>query len=243
MSRQLITVCVDYHDVLAITLPRNLAHVERALVVTSPDDLRTQEVAVSAGAEVYCTDAFYRRGAHFNKGAAIEEGFDALGREGWILHLDSDCLLPARADFGRLDSGFLYGARRRMLPTVADYHDSLDWRRLREIPAERQHKYMGGYFQLFHAGDPALRRRPWYPTNWKHAGGSDSEFSWKWPRSRWRWMPFEVLHIGPDAINWCGRAVPFADGTLPAAADDRRRALTAFLDGRVKMGSFAGEKL
>ncbi len=39
-----IVVCVEYDDLLTITLPRNARHLTEIVVVTSPTDLRTQQV-------------------------------------------------------------------------------------------------------------------------------------------------------------------------------------------------------
>lgn len=240
-----LTVSVEYHDLLEITLPRNLAagRFERALVVTTPADHATQRLAAQSGAEVFCTDAFYRSGALFNKGQAIEEAFDALGRDGWILILDADIVLPDNPDWGELEPGRIYGAHRRMLPDPAEFRDGLDWNQLPEIPAEKARRYLPGSFHLFNASDPMLRKRPWYPVDWRHAGGSDTEFSAKWRRSRWRWVGFPVLHLGVDAVNWCGRTTPFADGSRPATADARRETLSRLIEQRLARGDFSCERM
>ena len=242
---KLLIVSVEYADLLELTLPRNLAagQVDRALVVTTPADEATRAVAERNGAEIYCTDAFSRGGAWFNKGAAIEEAFDAIGRQGWILLLDADVVLPPDLVWPELEPGRIYGAHRRMLPEPAEFRDGLDWDQYAEIPSERARKYLPGCLQLFNGADPNLRRRPWYPVHWKHAGGCDTEFSAKWPRSLWRWLPFPVLHLGVDAANWCGRTTPFSDGSRPDEAEDRREALSLLIETRVQRGDFFAEQL
>lgn len=62
-----ITVCVDYSDILSLTLPYNKHFIEEIMVVTSMKDQKTVDVALEHGARVHQTDTFYRRNAHFNK--------------------------------------------------------------------------------------------------------------------------------------------------------------------------------
>jgi hypothetical protein len=242
---KLLTVCVDYDDFLAITLPRNSWRFERVLVVTSPEDTRTQSLVVyELGAECYVTDAFTRNGAKFNKGLAVEEALDVLGRDGWISVMDADVLLPEQASFEDIESGHLYGAHRRMLWDPSKYRDGMDWTEFPDCPAERAENEIPGYFQLFNSQDPALKEPPWFGTHWRHAGGYDSDFQNHWPRSRQRWLPFEVLHLGTPGVNWCGRATPrLDDGTVHDAAAERWRDLSEFMRQRKRLGNFTAEHL
>ena len=210
-----ILVCVEYDDLLEITLPRNLQCLDEVLVVTSPADLRTQAlVAATPRARLHVTDAFYRRGAEFNKGWALEEGFDAMGREGWILILDADIVLPPGRAWPDRDPQRLYGARRRMLDDVSQWSPTLDWSTL----PVGSNPAIVGYFQLFHADATAIATRPWYSTDWRHCGGSDDDFRCRWPEPQQVHLPFHVLHLGPQFRNWCGRTTPRRDGMeLPVA--------------------------
>ena len=87
-------VSVDYADLLAITLPYNRHHFSEIWVVTSSADEQTKAVAQAHGAHVFVTDSFYANGAAFNKWLALEEGLDAMGRDGWLCLMDSDVLWP-----------------------------------------------------------------------------------------------------------------------------------------------------
>jgi hypothetical protein len=205
---KLLTVSVEYDDFLAITLPVNRKHFSRVLVVTTPDDRKSQQVAMDNDAEVYCTDAFYRNEASFNKGLAVEEGWDQIGRSGWLVGMDADIVLPDRLPIRDIRPGFLYGAHRRMLADPRKLSTDLDWSVLQDMPFERAESEIPGYFQLFHAEDAALSIRPWVGINWRHAGGYDSEFQGRWPRDRKKWLGFEVLHLGLPGENWCGRTTP-----------------------------------
>jgi len=233
-----LIVCVNYDDFLAVTLSRNVRHFERVVVVTTPQDHATRLLADSQD-NVFChtTDVFTRIPAGikplslpigyqalkaamvartggrvvFNKGAAIEEGLDVLGRTGWICLLDADVILPdVMPDAPEWEPGCLYGPYRRLCQTPAKLRahpfDS-DWTRFpygpekQEFPGE-----YAGYCQIFDSSAPHLKR-PWYAVDWP-AEGPDSEFWWHWPPEKLRRPAFEVLHLGPLRENWRGRVSP-----------------------------------
>lgn len=222
-----ITICVGYDDLLKITLPRNMRHMSECLVVTSPDDQRTKDLALSVpGVRVFETDAFTRYGARFNKGLAMEEGFDALGREGWILIWDADILLPEEFPYDRVKPECLHGMRRRFLDDPTKWTPEYDWK-LSRWPADPQ---WIGYFQLFHAGDPKLAGvRPWYDVTFAHAGGADAYFITHW-QSPWRQsLKADVLHLGPKDTNWFGRASARLDDLPNDAARERKDVMDAFI--------------
>lgn len=204
-----ITVCVDYADRLAITLPRNMRHLTECLVVTSPGDEDTRRVAGSVpGVRLHRTDAFGRHGAFFNKGLAMEEGFEILGRHGWLLIWDADILFPDHIPAERVRPDCLHGATRRILDDPARWTPDLDWRRL---PVMRDGGPIG-FFQLAHADAPDIRdKRPWYGVNFPHAGGGDAEFLAHFAHNRRVMLGMEVLHLGRVDRNWFG--------TTPEAQD------------------------
>lgn len=210
MGIKAITICVDYDDFLRLTLPRTLQHVDKFLIVTSNADTRTQQLAAEYGVDCFTTDAFYEDGAAFNKGRAMEQGFDVLGRDGWILILDADIVLPKQLPPLDLQIGKMYTPRRRILSNV-DGMSSLPDIPDVQIPIRVEHGNFG-YFQLFHADDPAVRtRRPWYQTDWIHAGGADSVFEKFWRPQNKSGLPFEVIHLGDPDQNWFGRVRPRID--------------------------------
>jgi hypothetical protein len=239
-----LTVCVGYDDLLAITLPLNQRNFEKFLVVTSPTDEATKRLVREyqrfgcGNLDILETDAFWRDGASFRKWLAVEEGFDALGRDGWMCHLDADTIIPGDADWSVLERGNLYSARRRMLADPAQLSRSLDWKTLplvndRELP---------GCIHVFHADSEPTKTTPWYGSHWLHAGGGDSHFVAKWKPANQKWLPFEVLHLGRDGKNWHGRCTPRVDGSLPAGAEDASRKMQEMFKLRQKHG-YAKEKL
>jgi hypothetical protein len=215
-----IVICVDFDDLLKITLPRNRQFFEKTLVVTSPKDRKTQEFCFFEGIDCFETDAFYRNGAAFNKGLAMEEGLDKLGRDDWIVIWDADTLFPFDMEFPELEIGKLYGPKRRICSDIQAFNLSDNWDKyplnttdVNEFP---------GFFQLFNAFDPVLHIRPWYSTNWKHAGGCDSDFQSLWRSQDKIKLPFEVLHLGDHGQNWHGRATLRTDGSKPENYDKHK---------------------
>lgn len=221
MKPRCILVCVNYDDILAITLPRNIDKFSACCVVTSPEDTATQElVAMFPEVTLFVTDAFTRYGAAFNKGLAMEEAFDYFGRHGWMLIIDADIVLPATLQLNNVVPGNVYGASRRMLQDPAAYCDGMDWNKL-PVGADKE---IAGFFQLFFAADSVLRTaRPWYEPTFSHAGGCDSYFQQLWAPEYRKRLDLHVLHIGPRDTNWFGRSSVRTDGTQPPEAGLRLR--------------------
>lgn len=224
MSQKLraLIICVDFSDLLWITLPYNRHHFDEVLVVTTPADERSQRVARNFGADVYETDSFYEAGAVFNKWSPLEEGLDAMGREGWICLMDVDILWPKTLPAFELKLGCLHGPNRRVMtdafaPIPDDWSDFPLY-----LPNSR---LIAGYSQVFHADDPHLIELPWHKTNWVHAAGADSYFQRQWPKCNRKRLPFATLHLGEVGVNWCGRTSPYADGSFPRDAQERMRKL------------------
>ncbi len=218
-------VCVEYDDLLAITLHRNMRHMRQCIVVTSPNDVKTQELASCvAGVKVHVTDAFYRGGAKFNKGLALEEAFELSGRQGWCLIWDADTLMQEKTIWPEnLQQDVLYGARRLLLDDPSRWSPEFNWSHARPT----QDRPGTGYFQLFHASSPTIAKLPWYDCTFTHAGGGDGYFTARWERKEW--LPFKVLHLGPRDANWMGRATAKLDGSKHENAEARRAEMQHYL--------------
>lgn len=238
-----ILVSVNYHDYLSITLPYNQKHFESVMVVTSFQDKQTQELASYYDVDLFVTDAFYDDGAYFNKWKALEQGLDAYGRYGWMCIMDADVLWPKHHDPFKLTFGNLYTPFRRMLETFnGEIPAEYNWEK---YPRHRQQTEFAGFTQVFHADDPVLGDPPWHQTNWKHAGGADSFFQAKWPKTHKIRPNFEVLHLGPNGTNWCGRASSYLDGSKPEEASKRVEALNDMMKQRRlsrHAGGFTGDR-
>lgn len=256
-----IMVCVDYADLLAITLPYNRHHFEDVMVVTSNGDRATQDVCARLGVRMFPTSSFYADGATFNKWRALEEGLDAYGRHGWLCIMDADVLWPknvlipfrgpGKREIPGACIGNLYTPIRRMWedwpqlsPLMgANFHKVGGFMEERaypiplesewsKFPIHRNLSEFAGYSQIFHTSDPVLGPAPWHEVDWKHAGGADSFFQAKWPAERKVRPPFEILHLGPAGMNWYGRATPLVDGTVPEDAGEKLAAVSKIWSGR-----------
>lgn len=239
-----IVVCVGYDDILSITLRKNMRHLSECLVVTHSDDHKTKSLAASVpGARTFETNSFYEYGAKFNKGLAIELGFEELGRDGWILVWDADILFPESMDLGGVESGNLYTPKRFILEDVKSWSDDLDWS---SLPLRHDVEF-AGYFQLFNASDSLLRQRPWYGIDYSHCGGCDCIFQMKWPSQKKLRPNFNVLHIGPCDTNWFGRASERMDGHLIGGSEENRQNMEKFLRmkgwGRPRTNEYVAEKV
>lgn len=239
-----ITVSVGYDDMLAITLKRNMRFMTECVVVTHPRDEKTKSVALSvSGVRVFETNAFYENNAKFNKGLALEQGFDFLGREGWILGWDADILFPEAMNFSEPKIGNLYSPPRYILADPKQFRWDMDWSRL----PQRHDVEFAGYFQLFHADDSVLKSRPWHGTDYTHCGGGDFVFQNKWLSPNKIRPKFHVLHLGPPDANWFGRASERIDGQAPHQAAENKQVMEEFLSskgwGRSKSGKPFEERI
>jgi len=242
-----LVVCVEFDDFLAVTLPRNLRHFERTVVVTSVADFATHRLVRDCGCETVVTDVFYERHAHFNKGAAVEMAMDVLGRDGWICIWDADIVMPHSIEFDK-NPAHLHTATRRTLADPTAFRDDLDWN---TVPITGLDAEYPGYFQLFHA--EAAGPKPWYTKDWTHAGGCDSDFQGRFSPDCMSRPPFNVLHLGPtvdeatkDRVgkNWCGRVTPRIDGgPMPEGVERSGEARDAIILGRRATSDTKGERL
>lgn len=235
MKIEAVIVCKDYSDFLAHTLPENLNHLDRIVVVSHPNDKPTQALCTKLGVDCLETEVMHDSGDALNKGRCINLGLSHLRHEGWVLHLDADILLPHRfrsmLRHAKLSPDNLYGADR--LNTISYDHwtnhksktvPQHQWRCLVVPPCEFPvgsrllHQEYGycpiGYFQLWHS---SCKRK--YPIVSGSAEHSDVLFAVQWERRNRILLPeIFVYHLeseqgSPMGANWSGRTTkPF--GTL-----------------------------
>ncbi len=222
-----LTVCVNYADFLDHTLRHNLAAFQRFVVVTSFDDYATQGVCQKHSVECVQTDVMFEYGSKFNKGAAINLGLAYLRQTGWILHLDSDVILPDRfrnlLDKTPLQRDSVYGALRVNIRSYEQFRKHLhdQWnpqfhhKYLLDTPEEcppgatlihREYGYCPiGYFQLWHGSQ---HKR--YPAVHNSAEHDDVLHALQWPRAKRHMLPsVRVFHLESESAgmgaNWGGR--------------------------------------
>lgn len=221
-----VVVSVGYADYLAETLPLNLRHFDRLMIVTAPEDVETQRVGAYYGVPHTQTDKFRARWGEFHKAKGINHALEFLARDGWVCHLDADIVLPPTTrrllERAQLDQGLLYGCDRfnvtgfdqwrlhQAMPQLQqdDYHVQLDAFPLApRFSGERMGGYAPpGFFQLWHAGTRDVR----YPSDHTTAAKTDVLFSSQWYRRARALLPeFVAYHLmaepAAQGANWDGR--------------------------------------
>jgi hypothetical protein len=231
---ELVTTCVGFDDILDLTLPQNHPQVDTLIVVTSHEDKKTQMVAKKHGAMLVVTDLFKKNGRNFNKGAAINAGFDYWQWHGWRMHIDSDIALPdnfRRVLFNHtvLDTGCIYAADRVDVVGKEGLDRALGHAQHSqgmfvttpkgtEVSHRFVHNLHGfqplGYFQLWHCSC----QKP-YPYSLGTAAHDDIMFASLWPETQRRLLPsiftYHVVARANPVVgeNWDGnRRQPRLDG-------------------------------
>lgn len=234
MRIEAVTVSVGCGDFLAVTLEENIGLVDDIVVMTSPDDTETHDVCRRHSVR-YIVSEDHKRGGPFNKARLIQRGLDQLGCHEWVLHLDSDIILPRQfrrlLDVAHLDERCLYGADRRLLmgwpewdrfktsKRQWDVHSYECYAKPREEYPEGtrwasiHHGYVPiGFFQLFHGSaliDRGMHLRNYY-TEHGNAARTDVQFGLQWDRRFRVLLPeIQVLHLESQpakmGANWEGR--------------------------------------
>ncbi len=241
MRLSYVTVCVNYLDLLRVSMHHNVsaAAFDDYVVVTSQNDIATINWAQSQPhvTPVY-TDAFYRNGATFNKGLALAEGLNALRSictPEWVCAMDADTFVlpdwraqivgtPENPPKVQLDKEWLYGAERVLVPTWQEYErlwtDDLG-------TFESPKGFAFGWLQLFHWQSQAFQSRiaagEMYPSgrdcteiDWKfHLPWGSLEPGYESAKGRIAKLPFKVINLGPHGANHTGRrSAPFVPPTV-----------------------------
>lgn len=219
-----VTVSVGFDDFLDVTLRHNHAHFDTMIVVTSHNDRKTHLCAKKHGATLVQTDLFSKNKRNFNKGAAINAGFNYFQYHGWRMHLDSDIVLPDSFrrmlfNHSHLEHDWLYGADRVNVIGKTHLHD------LRRYPQHGHNAFIStheqplsaryvdslhgwlplGFFQLWHASC----QKP-YPYSLGTAAHDDIAFAALWPRHRRQLLPGVIVqHLCAEkpylGQNWDGK--------------------------------------
>jgi hypothetical protein len=214
-----IVTCVDYSDCLEFFLKYNSLNFDNIIIVTSPLDLETQKLARAYNINPIVTTAFYEQDAKFNKGKAINIGYNNIKYNDWILNIDADVLLPARfrKNFfaSKPNQNYLYSMRRVSIETQEQLEKVLIKHNYNSLSTVEHDDVGLGYFQLFNFQSPIFQKacyatgnRP-YPENSKDASQSDLDFRDKWPQQLIKQISNTFcLHLGLTMKNWEGRITP-----------------------------------
>jgi hypothetical protein len=195
-----VLVCVGYSHYLEQTLPKNVAHFDELVVVTSPEDTKTQELAKKHGARLVLSNRCFDEEHSFNKGKMLNDGLAALKEPDWVILTDADITLnPNTRAFimgHSLNPGVLYFTRRHDHAPVANQLDKVNME-------------PNGYFQLFNPKATAIRSR--WPAavseEFCSAGGVDTWFCQQWAADKRVAVPeLSVEHTPSKSLgeNWNG---------------------------------------
>jgi hypothetical protein len=91
---QAITVCIFFSEYLKYCLS-NRRHFDRWLIVTVDSDINTINFCRQFSIEYCITKRVFENGATFSKGKAINDGLSLFEKDGWIVHVDCDTILPS----------------------------------------------------------------------------------------------------------------------------------------------------
>ncbi len=129
-----IVVCIGGNslNLLKITLPQNRKFFDNYIVITSSTDKETQEFCKDYPVTLLITDAFYDRGAKFNRGPAFNQAFQISRFKDEICLLDCDIFIPD--SLGKVireknfDIDYMYGSRRVIVPKYYDFNMLCNWK-------------------------------------------------------------------------------------------------------------------
>jgi hypothetical protein len=221
MRIEAVIVCKNYSDFLAETLPLNLPHLDKVIIVTSHNDKATKDLCAKYGVCCVPTDCLDNS---FNKGMAINIGVSHTSDPDWILHIDADVVLPHNFRNmlmrSHLNENCIYGCDRVNVynydnwltlkaKLIPHYIHSYFVEPLEKIGARIIHSDYGyvpiGYFQMWHK---SCNKK--YPTAQGTAEHTDVLFAIRWPRAYRILLPeIFVYHLEsekcPMGTNWNGR--------------------------------------
>ena len=206
-----VLTCVNYSDLLVISLRENIKHIEPKYitVVTDINDNLTKKVCEVFGVNCVVTDRFYEDDAVFNKGKGINEGIKSLNNPEWILLTDADIIFPSNfiEDLSKktFDSSKLYSASRYLCRTYKTYlkykAENIE---LEEMDGMNRCMPIG-YFQLFSYNHHSLTdKRKIYPEQSNDASWSDMLFGDKFQQKSCI-ESVKLIHLGIESRNWKGR--------------------------------------
>lgn len=185
-----VTICVDYWDLLAMTLPQTLGWATHVYIVTTPE--QAFETACD-DVTVLAYPHFYHKNAFFNKSGALlfaQNIVHAQHPGAWVALVDADVMVPTVPEETSLNRCALYGAPRVDYESLHDYFQRVNGRPYDILGA--------GYFQMY------WDKSKFYEPHSKDASESDMTFYKKFQSKIQLRMP-PIVHLGERDKNWKGR--------------------------------------
>lgn len=256
MYLEAVTICVNYSDFLAFTLPFNKNHFDRMVVVTDTKDYKTKKLCDFYNVECIQTDVFYEDGDNFNKAKGINKGIESLKCKEWVLHLDADIFLPPLTrtilEKIELNPETIYGIDRMMCPTFESYirfisdpsllHEGWIYVHPNAFPlGVRIAEYMSGGYEpigFFQLWNPLKSKVFIYPDRHGAADRTDVLFAKKFSRKNRALIPELIaIHLDSEDLNleqmgknWNGRK------TKLFALDEKTNPIQFPIDKKINYG-------
>lgn len=186
-----LTISVNYSEYLERIIS-NRKFFDRWVVMTSEKDEKTLALCAKHDIEAFPIKNYYEMGKMFPKGRIVNEGFTHLSKDTWIIHIDSDILLPEGSreiiENECVDKEFFYTVTGRFLEHEQRYKENV-------FRCE-------GFFQLFHSSE----MHP-YGIWSDDAGWDDCRFvKYWWDKKKACIIPGLIpIHFGPINTNWLGK--------------------------------------
>jgi hypothetical protein len=196
-----ISVCIDYADYLAHTLPNNRPLFSAYYIVTERRDTETIKLAALHDCIVLYTDVAKVNGAAFNKSGMIHNAQKIIHRNhrlAWIVILDADIYLPrdlwTYINVSDFNKNGIYGISRKIYTTYADYvSDS-------PVSCDTCRTCVAGYFQMY------WNKSKYYSSWSANCSSCDLHFMnlFKYVIG---FKDIFCFHFGENCKNWNGRKV------------------------------------
>jgi hypothetical protein len=179
-----ITTCVGESalQMLKLTSQQNRRFFDNYIVVTTPTDIQTQNYCKYAGLTCVITEAFYKYGFKFNKGAAINEALKHLKYNRWVYHIDVDIYCYDN-NYRKIlekeltNAEYFYGSKRYIVNNMVDFQLLLSGRKDQESLVSYPGIY--GFSSIWNQCGSVIRNGAIYPEIYEK-GESD----WRW-RNLW----------------------------------------------------------
>lgn len=222
-----LMVCVNYGDMLRLTLPFNQQMVHNMVVVTVPEDKETLAVCQEFGIKTleyrccfcpYDKEIVKDETKMFHLSKMINQGLMYIYEnfpDNWCLYLNSDVILNPNMkilDIDKLSPEYIYGVNRYLIPTKKDFDKiskdgKIDFGTLDEHFEDKEGDGIValGFFQLF-------KKKVFYDQQYLEgtkvvnydASHSDILFVNKFVGKK-KLKNYHALHLGMPGVNWGGR--------------------------------------
>jgi len=217
MKIEAITVCMNYGDFLAYSMPLNKQHFDKWIVVTLPDDRHTQEVCRYYGVQYITSYSANLHKGEFHKGLCVTEGIQVLDKTDWLVLIDADTILQPNFRGAveclniqeELDKSCLYTIDRVRFETIEEWLDFYGRPTYNLENRSRDGRFClpdfvpTGFFQMWNVETGVLE----YIHKWEQCGGEDIRFAYLWPRHKRIFIPETICYhlASSPECNWLGR--------------------------------------